>query len=152
MMTNKTENTVTLGRWQFSMEYGITNSQLEKELLLEPRLSRLIYFLGLNANSYVSREYLIEHIWEDAIVNEDSLTRAIADLRKILTANFKDAIVIETLRKRGYRLSLKPNKFKLRINPSISNLILGFIMFIILIWMLADFIGIVETKFINSRP
>jgi len=145
------ENSVKVGKWRFSPEYGIIGSPKGKKLVLEPRLSRLIYFLSLNANTHVSRDYLVDHIWIDTIVNEESLTRAVADLRKVLAAHFKDAITIETLRKRGYKLSLKVDKLRLRMNPTVSNAILGLIVFVILIWLLADILGLVQTKIVNSN-
>jgi len=149
--SNEAENSVRVGRWQFSSQYGVTKSPSGKTLLLEPRLSKLLYFLSLNANTHVSRNYLVDHIWMDTIVNEESLTRAVADLRKILALHFKDSIAIETLRKRGYKLSLKADKLRLKMNPLVSNSILGFIFFVLLIWFMADILGLVETKFISTN-
>jgi len=149
--SNDDENSLRVGKWRFSPEYGIIGSPKGKTLLLEPRLSRLIYFLSLNANTHVSRNYLVDHIWIDTIVNEESLTRAVADLRKVLAVHFKDAITIETLRKRGYKLSLKVDKLRLRMNPMVSNAIIGLIFFVLLIWLLADIFGIVETKIVKSN-
>ncbi|MEM7084551.1 MAG: winged helix-turn-helix domain-containing protein [Bacteroidota bacterium] len=145
------ESVARVGKWHFSAEYGIIASPKGKKLLLEPRLSRLIYFLSLNANTHVSRNYLFEHIWLDTIVNEESLTRAVADLRKILALHFKETITIETLRKRGYKLSLKEDKFGWSVHPRISNAILGAILFVILIWFLADLFGLVQTKIVNAN-
>ena len=148
------KETIRVYDWKFSANYGIVSSPFDKNLILEPRLSKLLYFLGLNANSHVSRDYLVENIWTDTIVNKDSLTRAVADLRKVLSTHYNDSIEIETLRKRGYKLSLnvkkKTNRFKLRINPVIANTVLGLIFLIIVVWILADIFGVVETKLVNS--
>lgn len=145
---------IEIEQWKFSINYGIIASPRGKECVLEPRLAKLLYYLSLNVGTNISREYLIDRIWIDTIVNDESLTRAIADLRKLLSIHFKDSIIIETIRKRGYKLSLKEdlkrNRLRFRVNPMISNTILGLILFVIFIWFVADLLGIVETKFINA--
>ncbi|MCE7991660.1 MAG: hypothetical protein HEP71_06760 [Roseivirga sp.] len=98
---------IKVGQWTISAELGIVSGPLGKSLVLEPRLSRLLYLLALQEGDIVSREHLISQIWQETIVNEESLTRAIADLRKTLSKNFETPPVIQTLRKRGYQLNLK---------------------------------------------
>ena len=146
------ENVTKVGRWQFSSNYGITKSPNGKVLLIEPRLSKLLYFLSLNINTNVSRPYLVEHIWNDTIVNEESLTRAVSDLRKLLFENFKDGIQIETLRGRGYRLTInsgrKIDALKAKLNPNLGYTILGVLCFILLLVSIGSALGLVETKFL----
>ena len=111
---------VRSGQWKISADYGILDSPEGKKLVMEPRLSKLMHLLAENAGSYVSRKYLIENMWPDTIVNEESLTRAVADLRKILANQFNNSNCIETAPKRGYRMVLnkEPRKLalKLRLN------------------------------------
>lgn len=113
---------VEVGKWKISNTYGIIASGEGKALILEPRLSKLMYFLCVNDNSVVSRDYLIENIWQDTVVNEESLTRAVADLRKQLISNFVKSPKIETIRKRGYKITILPPPkvyaLKLRLNKS----------------------------------
>ena len=94
----------TVGQWTISTQSGMLSNGLGEELYLEPRLAQLFYLLSRNSNKLVSRKQLIEQIWRDTIVNEESLTRAISDLRKVLKAHFDNPPRIKTLPKRGYTM------------------------------------------------
>lgn len=98
---------IKIAQWTISGKLGILTAPGGKSLILEPRLSRLLYLLALNEGDIISRQHLIDQIWQETIVNEESLTRAIADLRKILSQHFDTPPLIKTLRKRGYQLNLK---------------------------------------------
>ena len=131
----------TIGNWGFSAEYGITDSPDGNNLILEPRLSRLLYVLSLSANEIASRKELIENVWTDAVVNDESLTRAVADLRKILSSNYGKAIEIETIPRRGYRLVLQTEPrliaLKLRISHPKRYVIFAIVFFLLaLFWLL----------------
>ncbi len=133
---------VEIGQWKISADHGIVGAPEGKTLILEPRLSRLMYVLSINANKIVSRDYLVNNVWQDTIVNEESLTRAIADLRKTLSQHFDKAIQIETIRKRGYQLNLKVGprplvlKFKFK-KPAPYVLPLFLLILAALIWLIA---------------
>ena len=76
-----------------------------EERQLEPRLVKLLCFLAANEHQVLSREELVQELWPRVIVNENSLTRAISELRKQLqSANAAHPNYIETIPKRGYRL------------------------------------------------
>lgn len=140
---------IDVGQWKISAKYGILSSNEGESLVLEPRLSKLNYLLFLNLNSIVSRQYLIDNIWNETIVNEESLTRAIADLRKLISNHFDNSIEIETIRKRGYKLSLKTGPklyaLKLKINP-IKLLVLSGLIFTILFFLV--YFNIINFKII----
>jgi DNA-binding winged helix-turn-helix (wHTH) protein len=96
----------SLGEWRVlpqlnRIRYGCTSEERQ----LEPRLIKLLCFLGANEERVLSREELVQELWPRVIVNENSLTRAISELRKQLHS--QDSRVpnyIETIPKRGYRL------------------------------------------------
>lgn len=76
---------------------------------LEPRLMRLLCLLAASADAVVTREDIINSLWPRVVVNENSLTRAISDLRRVLTpAGDKRSTLIQTIPKRGYRLTQSP--------------------------------------------
>ncbi len=137
---------IEIGRWKLSEEYGILDSPLNKELLLEPRLSKLLYTLGSNACAVVSRNYLVSTIWKDTIVNEESLTRAVADLRKVLKYHFGSEVSILTIPKRGYKLIFaeSPQKGRgwLKGKYSVKYAIYGFLLFFITVMWLAGFLKV----------
>lgn len=71
---------------------------------LEPRLMKLLCRLAEQCNAVVSRDGLISYLWPRVIVNENSLTRAVSDLRKALRYDPDSSIEIKTIPKRGYSL------------------------------------------------
>jgi len=91
--------------WTIDTELGTLKDGLGVETRLEPRLSKLMYLLLNNLGKFVSRRELIDEMWPDTVVTEQSLTRAVADLRKFLRSNYLAPPVIETASKQGYRMS-----------------------------------------------
>ena len=74
------------------------------EINLTRRLARLLTELVAANGNAVSRIDLLERCWGDRFVNDENLSRAIADLRKI----FREARIdpIESVYGLGYRLSI----------------------------------------------
>jgi len=92
------------GKWKINLNhYSLVNVK-EEEIFVEPRLLKLLHFLSTNANKVIKRNELVDHVWEDVVVTDESLSKAIFDLRKFLIENFKDAPQIKTIRKVGYKL------------------------------------------------
>lgn len=76
---------------------------------LEPRLMRLLCLLAASADAVVTRDEIINTLWPRVVVNENSLTRAVSDLRRLLTPEGdKRSDLIQTIPKRGYRLTQAP--------------------------------------------
>ena len=74
-----------MGEWRVLPQLNrIRCSGTNEERQLEPRLIKLLCFLGANEELVLSREELIQELWPRVIVNENSLTRAISELRKQL--------------------------------------------------------------------
>lgn len=88
--------------WHFNPADGLLSSK-QKSLRLQPRLSQLLQLLLSNQGNLLSRNELIEVIWKDKLVNEDALSRCVAELRAALGDNTAKPIYIETLPKKGYR-------------------------------------------------
>lgn len=85
---------------------------------LEPRLMRLLCLLAASADAVVTREEITSVLWPRVVVNENSLTRAVSDLRRALTpAGGTRNTLIETIPKRGYRLTQAPTD----INASVHT-------------------------------
>jgi len=74
-----------------------------KSARLSARLACILYELAASKDAAISRVDLMERCWPNEAVGEDSLTRAIADLRKIFRAHGTDCI--ETIYGLGYRLN-----------------------------------------------
>lgn len=73
---------------------------------VEPRLMNLLCYLAASEFTVVDRDSLVEQLWPNVIVNENSLTRAVSELRKQLRGGCRED-AIETIPKRGYRLVCK---------------------------------------------
>lgn len=79
-------------------------SSPQKTMRIPQKYMQVLVCLAERAGEAISREHLMETVWKDTIVVEESLTRAISELRKILDDDPKKSHVIETIPKVGYRL------------------------------------------------
>lgn len=94
-----------LAQWQVLPDRNkIRHLQEQHQRSIEPRLMQLLCFLAANSLTVVDRDALVQQLWPNVIVNENSLTRAVSELRKQLRGGC-DKNTIETIPKRGYRLS-----------------------------------------------
>lgn len=80
---------------------------------LEPKWVRVLITLTASPNKVLTREQIIEQVWVDYIVGEDSLNRAISKLRKAIEPI--PGLEIKTARGVGYQLiyeeaSITPEK------------------------------------------
>lgn len=73
---------------------------------LEPRLMHLLCLLAADPQQVLTREELMESLWPRVIVNENSLTRAVSELRKRLGDGTSGKPLIDTIPKTGYRLAV----------------------------------------------
>lgn len=71
---------------------------------LPVRIADLLLRLALAPGQLVRREQLIDEVWERRQVNDEVLSRAVADLRHALGDDARTPRYIETLPKLGYRL------------------------------------------------
>ena len=71
---------------------------------LKPRLMDVLLRLARTPHQVVPRETLLAEVWPRRMVNDDVLSRAIADLRMALGDDAREARFIETIPKVGYRL------------------------------------------------
>ena len=96
----------SVGEWRVLPQLNrIRLNGADEERQLEPRLVKLLCFLGANEERVLSREELVQELWPRVVVNENSLTRAISELRKQLQSqDSRVSRYIETIPKRGYRL------------------------------------------------
>jgi Tol biopolymer transport system component/DNA-binding winged helix-turn-helix (wHTH) protein len=71
---------------------------------LEPRVMSLLVCLAARPGQVFSRDALLGAVWPDVVVNEEALTRAISELRRVFADDPREPRIIETIRKSGYRL------------------------------------------------
>ena len=71
---------------------------------VKPRLMDVLLRLAAADGAPVPRQVLLDEVWPRRAVNDEVLSRAIADLRTALGDDAREARFIETLPKVGYRL------------------------------------------------
>jgi DNA-binding winged helix-turn-helix (wHTH) protein len=94
-------------KYQFT-EFEIDLSQQELRRLgqavhIEPQVFDLIVHLVRNHDRIVSKDELIETIWNGRMISEAALSSRINGARRALGDNGNDQALIRTLHKRGFR-------------------------------------------------
>ncbi|TQV74935.1 hypothetical protein FLL45_08225 [Aliikangiella marina] len=90
------------GEWMFDS----SRHQLRKDeqiIALEPRILALLEYFLKNPQRTITREELIEQVWQGTNVSESAINWTIAQLRKSLGDNRKPRQYIQTLPKQGYQ-------------------------------------------------
>jgi DNA-binding winged helix-turn-helix (wHTH) protein len=70
---------------------------------LSPRLVEILAYLASRPGHTVTKEDLLDQFWPDVHVTENTLTRAIADIRRAIGDSAETPRYIQTLARRGYR-------------------------------------------------
>jgi Tol biopolymer transport system component/DNA-binding winged helix-turn-helix (wHTH) protein len=93
--------------------YQFDNVQVEPEgfrlwkadtpVQIEPKAFQVLVFLIENRGRLVEKRELLDAVWKETFVTENALTREIAQLRKALGENAREAKYIETVPTKGYR-------------------------------------------------
>lgn len=70
---------------------------------LEERAAQALDMLCRNNDKVVSRDELIQEIWQGRVVSDNSVAVVISDLRKAFNDDARAPKIIQTVPKRGYR-------------------------------------------------
>ena len=98
-----------IGPWQFiSNQCVITSNNLEREL--DPLLVKLLLHFISNPQQIVSRQTLIECVWQQSFVDDNAINRAISELRKQLAHPIEKAPLLKTHYRKGYSLTVIPER------------------------------------------
>ena len=82
-------------------EFSLTKAG--EVLPVEPKAFRVLLILLRNPGKLISKEELLNAVWGDAAVTENSLARSIALLRRLLGDETRSPRYIETVATVGYR-------------------------------------------------
>ena len=116
---SSTTGNFTFLHWRYAPEQRLLAGP-ECEVRLKPLLDRLLRRFLDEPGSVLTRERLIEQVWTRRQVNDEVLSRAIAELRAILGDDAREPRFIETLSKGGYRWIAEVTHGEL---PGISSLV-----------------------------
>ena len=74
---------------------------------VEPKAFRVLLFLLRNPDRLIKKDEILNAVWEDCSVSDNSLTRSIATIRRLLGDDSRKPRYIETLATVGYRFICK---------------------------------------------
>jgi TolB-like protein/DNA-binding winged helix-turn-helix (wHTH) protein/tetratricopeptide (TPR) repeat protein len=92
-----------LGQWTVHPDLN-TVSENGTATHLEPKVMDVLVCLAETNGEVLNKEVLIGKVWPDTFVSDDVLKRSISELRRVFKDDARDARIIETIPKRGYRL------------------------------------------------
>ncbi|WP_339721973.1 winged helix-turn-helix domain-containing protein [uncultured Paraglaciecola sp.] len=94
-------------RWQIEAflfcEKQQTLSSEQEVLQLEPMVVELLAYFCRHTNQIVSRDQLIEEVWQGRVITDNAVTKVINKLRKNLNDDPRKPRFIATLPKKGYK-------------------------------------------------
>lgn len=94
-----------LGKWRvFAEESRIESRQTQHHVRHKPM--QVLLLLAARAGEVVSRDDFGDVVWHPSVVTDNALTSCISELRRLLDDEGAEASCIETVPKRGYRLTL----------------------------------------------
>jgi DNA-binding winged helix-turn-helix (wHTH) protein/Tol biopolymer transport system component len=96
---------IRVGAWLVSPALNVLEHG-ERSLKLEPRAMDVLVYLADHAGDVVSVEELLGSVWKGLVVGDGSVYLAIKQLRQALAIPNDDTVHIETIPKRGYRLTV----------------------------------------------
>jgi DNA-binding winged helix-turn-helix (wHTH) protein len=115
-----------IGDWTFHPADNELRGPLGKRRL-EHRAARTLELLCARRGALVSRDEIVREVWEGRLVSPNSVSIVISDLREALGDDARSPRHIETVAKRGYRLTggaAAPAPEKPRLRPLILGLLL----------------------------
>ncbi len=92
-----------IGPWRFRADAGEL-IRAEDRRKLEHRAARTLELLCASRGAVVTREAILDSVWQGRAVSANSVAIVIGDLREALEDDARSPRFIETVAKRGYRL------------------------------------------------
>ncbi len=96
-----------LDEWRIEPRSGrISNESTRGQI--EPKIMDVLVLLAENYPEVVQKKVFFDSVWHDVNVVEHVLSRAISEIRRVLSDDPREPKFIETLPKIGYRLMKPP--------------------------------------------
>jgi len=119
----------------FNYKNGSIIRRNGEEIYMEYRLKELFFIFLNNKNEIITRDELRSLMWKDIIVNDESISKAVSDLRKFFSKNGLENFNIITVPKIGYRLEFHDNSTSTKKKLDYPRLFLKVITIAILIFL-----------------
>jgi Tol biopolymer transport system component/DNA-binding winged helix-turn-helix (wHTH) protein len=118
--------------WIFDSQKSLLISTTKEIKIPKLQNDLLILFVN-NSNTVLTRELIINQLWGNKIVNEEALSRLVAELRKQLNDSAKNPKYIKTLPKKGYEFIQQAEEvLALGVTASKINRYLFIVLFLVL--------------------
>ena len=89
---------------EFEIDLGQQELRRSGEVVrIEPQVFELLVYLVRNSNRIVSKEELIEAVWQGRVISEAALSSCVSAARRAIGDSGKDQRLIRTASKRGFR-------------------------------------------------
>ena len=98
----KAEKTVLIGSFSFDLEAEALMSDDGTKASLRPQTARVLGMLAAEPGQLVTKDTLMDAVWADTHVTDDSLVQCISEIRKALGP--ENGKLLVTVPKQGYRL------------------------------------------------
>lgn len=95
-------STIALTGFVFDLEHQELRDASGARVTLRPRTLAVLNCLARKADHVVAKEELMQAVWPDLVVTDDSLVQCIGELRRALKD--EERSVLRTESRRGYRL------------------------------------------------
>ena len=82
----------------------------DKQIPIEPRVFDLLVFLIQNSDRVLSRDEIVEKVWDGRFVSDSAISSSIKSLRQVLGDDGEAQRVIKTVRGRGFRFVASLNR------------------------------------------
>jgi TolB-like protein/DNA-binding winged helix-turn-helix (wHTH) protein/Tfp pilus assembly protein PilF len=93
------DDIIVVGR--FTLDLRRARLQVDgKHVVLRPQSFEVLRVLAQNRGQLVSKQTLLDEVWGDAVVTDDSLTQCLGDIRRALGDSEK--IIVRTVPRKGY--------------------------------------------------
>lgn len=133
------------GNFEFNQHTHVLSNK-GRDTLLEPKTAALLSYFLQNTQKDISRDELLEHVWDGQIVSENAINRVVVRLRKALGDDGKVKTFIVTIPKTGYRFVAATQKIDeghaatpVRARPrAITTALSIALIFAVLIWWALD--------------
>lgn len=96
-------------QWSFDTDTRVIRSDLSA-IELTPKQTELLHYFLSNQNQVLSRDAILNEVWQGRIVSDDTITNHVAKLRGILKSIDSDEEYIKTISKKGYIWLIKANQ------------------------------------------
>ncbi len=106
--SNHPEGHISLGSYTLDPSTGIILSEDGYEIFMEHRLRDLLLVLYDKRGRFVSKKEIMTDVWKGTVVSDQSVAKAVSDLRRFFQTNTMESMSITTVRKLGYRLEVSP--------------------------------------------